>query len=78
MVRTTPSTTPYDLIAFLEGVVGEPAVLVGHSLGGLVSAETIMRRPELVTRALLEDPPMFVAGDGGSGSTHHRTPSSFR
>lgn len=54
-----------DLIAFLESVVGEPAVLVGHSLGGLVSAETIMRRPDLVTRALLEDPPMFVAGAGG-------------
>jgi pimeloyl-ACP methyl ester carboxylesterase len=55
-----------DLIAFLEGVVGEPAALVGHSLGGVVSAETIMRRPELVTRALLEDPPMFLAGGGGA------------
>jgi pimeloyl-ACP methyl ester carboxylesterase len=50
-----------DLIAFLEGVIGEPAVLVGHSLGGVVSAETIMRRPDLVSRALLEDPPMFLA-----------------
>jgi len=50
-----------DLIAFLEGMIGEPAVLVGHSLGGVVSAETIMRRPDLVSRALLEDPPMFLA-----------------
>jgi pimeloyl-ACP methyl ester carboxylesterase len=50
-----------DLVAFLEGVIGEPAVLVGHSLGGVVSAETIMRRPDLVSRALLEDPPMFLA-----------------
>ena len=50
-----------DLISFLEDVVGEPAVLVGHSLGGVVSAETIMRRPDLISRALLEDPPMFVA-----------------
>ena len=50
-----------DLIAFLEGVISEPAVLVGHSLGGVVSAETIMRRPDLVSRALLEDPPMFLA-----------------
>jgi pimeloyl-ACP methyl ester carboxylesterase len=55
-----------DVIAFLEGVVREPATLVGHSLGGVVSAETIMRRPELVTRALLEDPPMFLAGGGGA------------
>ena len=50
-----------DLVAFLEGVIGEPVVLVGHSLGGVVSAETIMRRPDLVSRALLEDPPMFLA-----------------
>ena len=50
-----------DLVAFLKGVIAEPAVLVGHSLGGVVSAETIMRRPDLVSRALLEDPPMFLA-----------------
>jgi pimeloyl-ACP methyl ester carboxylesterase len=59
-----------DLIAFLEGVIGEPAVLVGHSLGGVVSAETIMRRPDLVSRALLEDPPMFLA----SGSDFESSP----
>ncbi len=50
-----------DLVAFLEGVVGEPAVLVGHSLGGVVSAEVAMHHPELVVRALLVDPPMFLA-----------------
>ena len=55
-----------DLISFLEGVVDQPAVLVGHSLGGVVAAETVMRRPELVRRALLEDPPMFLAGGGGA------------
>jgi pimeloyl-ACP methyl ester carboxylesterase len=62
-----------DLIAFLEGVVCEPAVLVGHSLGGVVSAETIMRRPELVTRALLEDPPMFL----GVGAEFETSPFAF-
>src|SRR5262249_10787977 len=50
-----------DVIAFLAEVVGSPAVLVGHSLGGAVSAAVARRRPDLV-RAL--------ALAGARASTH--------
>ena len=62
-----------DLVALLEQVVGEPAVLVGHSLGGVVSAQVIGDRPELVRGALLEDPPLFV----GSAAALETTPFGF-
>jgi len=48
-----------DLVAFLENVVGAPAALVGHSLGGLVSAQVAADRPELVRRAFFEDAPVY-------------------
>ena len=48
-----------DLVAFLENVVGGPAALVGHSLGGLVSAQVAADRPELVRRAYFEDAPVY-------------------
>ena len=50
-----------DVVAFLEAVVGQPAVLIGHSLGGVLAAQVSMDRPELVTAVLLEDPPMFMS-----------------
>ncbi|MCU1352448.1 MAG: alpha/beta hydrolase fold protein, partial [Acidimicrobiales bacterium] len=49
-----------DAIAVLERVVGRPAFVVGHSLGGVVAAEVIGRRPDLVRAALLEDPPLYL------------------
>src|SRR5690349_11519237 len=49
-----------DAIAFIESVLGQPAFGVGHSLGGVVTAEVIARRPDLVGAALLEDPPLFL------------------
>jgi pimeloyl-ACP methyl ester carboxylesterase len=48
-----------DTAAFLERVVGEPAVLVGHSLGGVIAAYVARTRPELVRSIFLEDPPLF-------------------
>jgi pimeloyl-ACP methyl ester carboxylesterase len=48
-----------DAAAFCEQVAGAPAVLVGHSLGGVVSAHLAQTRPELVRGALLEDPPLY-------------------
>ncbi|NDJ76391.1 MAG: alpha/beta hydrolase [Chloroflexi bacterium] len=50
-----------DIIAFLAEVVGEPVVLAGHSLGGLMAAY-IASRPGPAPRGLvLEDPPLFTA-----------------
>ena len=53
-----------DVAAVIEGE-GPPAnLLIGHSLGGAVSAELAVRHPELVERLVLEDPPAISrAGD---------------
>lgn len=49
---------------FLVDVVGEPAVLVGNSMGGLLSAYVAARRPDWVDSLVLVDPacpnPRFV------------------
>ena len=55
-----------DTEAFCECIVGEPAVLVGHSLGGVVGAWVARARPDLVRGIFLEDPPLFRALDGPS------------
>jgi pimeloyl-ACP methyl ester carboxylesterase len=48
-----------DIVAFIEQVITKPTALVGHSLGGLVAAQTATARPDLVQALLLEDPPFF-------------------
>jgi pimeloyl-ACP methyl ester carboxylesterase len=58
-----------DVVAFLEQVVGGPAVLVGHSLGGIVLARVAQLRPDLVRGAFLEDPPLFLGLPGELAST---------
>ena len=45
-----------DVVAVIERI-GRPVALVGHSLGGAVAAELCFLRPDLVTRAVIEDPP---------------------
>ena len=44
----------------LRETVGRPAVLVGHSLGGVVAWWVAQRHPELVAAAFLEDPPLYM------------------
>lgn len=44
------------LIRFLESEVREPAVVVGNSMGGLVSLLAAERRPDLVSRLILVGP----------------------
>jgi pimeloyl-ACP methyl ester carboxylesterase len=48
-----------DVQTFLGTVVNEPAVLAGHSLGGLVGAWTAAYAPDLVHGLFLEDPPIY-------------------
>jgi pimeloyl-ACP methyl ester carboxylesterase len=48
-----------DVVAFIEHVIGQPAVLVGHSLGGVIARNIAATRPDLVHGALLEDPPLY-------------------
>ncbi|MBC3191881.1 alpha/beta hydrolase [Pseudonocardia sp. C8] len=47
------------LAAFVAEAVGGPAILSGHSSGGLLALWIAAARPELVTALLLEDPPLF-------------------
>jgi esterase len=49
-----------DAVSVLEGL-GEPAVIVGHSLGGAVAWSVAQQRPELVRSAFLEDPPFYMS-----------------
>jgi pimeloyl-ACP methyl ester carboxylesterase len=47
-----------QLIAFVETEVGAPALLVGHSLGGMLSVLAASRRPDLALGVLLLDAPL--------------------
>jgi pimeloyl-ACP methyl ester carboxylesterase len=49
-----------DTIAFLRQQVGEPAVLLGHSLGGMVAVQVAAQAPDTVRALVLEDPPLFA------------------
>jgi pimeloyl-ACP methyl ester carboxylesterase len=49
-----------DVVEALRETVGRPAVLVGHSLGGVVAWWVAQGHPELVTAAFLEDPPLYM------------------
>lgn len=52
-----------DAAAVLRAVVGEPAVVLGHSMGGLVSEELTLTEPGLVTALVLEDPAWLATHD---------------
>jgi pimeloyl-ACP methyl ester carboxylesterase len=47
-----------DIEPFLEAVVGVPAVLLGHSLGGAVALIVAAERPDLVSCVINEDGPL--------------------
>jgi pimeloyl-ACP methyl ester carboxylesterase len=57
-----------DVADLLRETVGRPAVLVGHSLGGVVAWWLAQRHPELVAAAFLEDPPLYM----GEPAEHER------
>ncbi|HEX2785204.1 MAG TPA: alpha/beta hydrolase [Ilumatobacteraceae bacterium] len=48
-----------DVVAFIEEVISEPVVLVGHSLGGVITHHITASHPGLVRSALCEDPPLY-------------------
>ena len=56
-----------DIAALIESEIGRPALVVGHSLGGVVAAELARSRPDLVIAVFLEDPPLYE-GDAERGS----------
>jgi pimeloyl-ACP methyl ester carboxylesterase len=50
-----------DVAAFLQGCVGRPAVLFGHSLGGQVALLAAAEYPQLVRAAINGDSPLDTA-----------------
>ncbi len=62
-----------DVIRFLEQKIGEPVVLYGHSLGGLVTTYIASHRPELVRAAGIADSPFFF-----DNVTHSVYPEMFQ
>lgn len=64
----TPAGYVSDAVAAIESGVGQPCVVVGHSLGGLVAAALAQQRPDLVRAVLLEDPALFDTGTGSENA----------
>jgi pimeloyl-ACP methyl ester carboxylesterase len=52
-----------DVVSFLRERVGRPTVLVGHSLGAIISIAVAPEAPELVRAIVLEDPPIGAFTD---------------
>lgn len=55
-------TVPFytaDVLAFIEEVITRPVVLIGHSLGGVITHHITATRPDVVRAALCEDPPLY-------------------
>ena len=49
-----------DQVEFIERVIGKPAFVVGHSLGGVTALGLNAERSDLVRAAVYEDPPLFL------------------
>jgi pimeloyl-ACP methyl ester carboxylesterase len=48
-----------DAAVFVDQVIGRPSAVVGGSLGAIVTARLAAQRPDLVTAAVLVDPPYY-------------------
>jgi len=57
-----------DCRIFLEQRVGEPAVMLGHSLGGMAAVQVAATCPSLVRGLVLEDPPLYAYRRRGRGA----------
>ncbi len=49
-----------DIVPWLREIVRKPAVLVGHSLGGVVATVIAADHPDLVASVIAIDPPLFT------------------
>jgi pimeloyl-ACP methyl ester carboxylesterase len=55
-----------DVIALIRDQIGEPAIVLGHSLGAMVALVAAAEAPEWVRALVLEDPPLAVLTDDDS------------
>jgi len=59
-----------DIAAFLAGVVNEPAVVYGHSLGGEVGVMLAAQHPELVRALIVGDAPLSTSNHATERPAH--------
>lgn len=63
---TTVMEQSEDAALLLESVGAAPAVVCGHSAGGLVALDLLLRRPGLVCGAVLIEPPLLSLSPAGA------------
>jgi pimeloyl-ACP methyl ester carboxylesterase len=56
---TTIAEQADDAAALLEAVGAAPAAVVGNSLGAVIASALVERRPEIVRRVVLHEPPLL-------------------
>ena len=61
-----PQAYVTDAVAVLEELADGPAIVIGHSLGGMTGAALTQQRPDLVKAAILEDPPLSSMETGSA------------
>ncbi len=55
--RYTAAEMIADVAGLLRDVIGQPAIVYGHSLGSLIATGLAATEPDLVSRLILSDPP---------------------
>ncbi|MCH7733772.1 MAG: alpha/beta hydrolase [Chloroflexi bacterium] len=65
---------PSDVVPFISEEITQPTVIWGHSLGAITAMGVAAKIPDLVSAAILEDPPMMIQGE----SSHRTAVERFR
>ena len=63
-----------DIVAFIEAILPTTAVILGHSLGGLIGVAIAAKRPDLVQALIIEDAPLWLRRttvQAGSSRAYH-------
>jgi pimeloyl-ACP methyl ester carboxylesterase len=60
-----------DAVATLETLTDSPAIVIGHSLGGITAAALAQQRPDLVKAMVLIDPPLVASSDASIADSEH-------
>jgi pimeloyl-ACP methyl ester carboxylesterase len=58
--RTTIEEQSEDAASLVEATAGGPATVAGAGIGGVIALDLLLRRPELVARAVLIEPPLLA------------------
>ena len=63
---------PSDVALFVSEVIAQPTVIWGHSLGAITTMGVAGKIPDLVSAAILEDPPMMIVDSPAMSSFRDR------